>query len=138
VKIAFRIGREDAEIFARTLGSVQPTRTKDEGSEALIPEELDRKALRGFLELPAQWEEWVSTLTDLPPRHALVKVSTKKSVHIQTLKVPSPKNLDPEALERVKREYRLSLMRPQPDIELIHQQTQATVRSTQKVSYIRD
>jgi|SRR5579871_4417238 len=106
VQIAMRVGRSDAEILAKTLGTVDPLAIKSEA--------LTERSQPVFMELGSQWEQWIQTLVDLPVRHALVRVGNRKTVEIRTLTVPSPK-LGTPAVEAVKAEYRRRLMRPRSE-----------------------
>jgi hypothetical protein len=103
VTIAMRVGREDAEILAKRFGSVDALQVKSE------PHYDSQHPI--FLEQGFQWESWVATLTDLPARHALVKLSGGKTATIKTRNVASYK-VDPDALAAVKQGYRSQLLRP--------------------------
>jgi hypothetical protein len=111
VKIAMRVGRHDAEILARALGSVDPLQVKAEPASPT--------GQPVFMELQSQWEQWISMLTDLAPREALVKASGKPAMHVKTLPLPVPKVPDAE-VQRVKRRYRDALMRPQDELAPAH------------------
>jgi hypothetical protein len=112
VKIAMRLGRQDAEVMARTLGAVNPLEIK---SEALSP-----RSQPIFMELASQWEGWVRTLVDLKERQAIVKVADRPAVHIRTITVPTPR-LDHQTLDAIKRTFRQRLMVEREAITLTHQ-----------------
>lgn len=108
VRIALRVGRADAEILARQLGHVDPQEVKSEA--------LTQTSQPIFMELAAQWEEIVQTLTDLPARQAMVKVSGRRATYMKTLNVPYPR-IDPQQLEKVKQDFRHRLMVPRSAID---------------------
>lgn len=111
VEIAFGIGREDAEHVARALGVVDLQAVKSEAkTEASQPV---------FLQVQEQWETWIQHLTDLPTRHALVKIRGKPARQIVTPNVPRP-NAGLQAIERVKAMYRTRLMKKKDRISLAH------------------
>jgi hypothetical protein len=110
VRIGLRLGHNDANYFTSVFGKVDPKRVKEEETSglSLLPGE-EKHGLKAFLELQGQWREWTQTLLDLPKRQALVKLSGKPTVHINTLNVPSY-NVDSERLKDIKRRYRDRLM----------------------------
>jgi hypothetical protein len=132
VKVSFQLGAEDARIFAHSLGQVDPKRTKEEEAKDLFGQEvLDAHTMKAFMELQAQWQEWEQTLQTLPIGQALIKIGIKPTVQIKT-KVYLPKLKDYHEVEKVKREYRLRLMRPVEQIELVHQNTQLFTRTVSR------
>lgn len=106
VKIALRIGREDAETMAKWFGFVDPLTRKDE---------------RAYYSLQEQWEGWVDALVNLDPREALVKIGSEPARKMRTLDVPDF-NVPRERVEEIKEIYRRRLMTPQAEAVLPHQQ----------------
>ncbi len=118
VRIAFQLGREDAELLAKAFGTIDPYQVK---SEARSP-----TGQPVFLETQAQWEEWIKTLMELPPRVALVRIPGKPAVQIKTLTVPTPR-IAPDAVEAVKQTYRDRLLRPREEVAAGHQTVERPV-----------
>lgn len=113
VEMCLRIGREDAELMAKWLGTVDPKSVK------LEPVTANSNPI--FYSVQEQWEGWVNALTALPNRHVLVKLAGKPAVQIKTLDLPRIK-VDHANLEEIKAEYRQRLMRRREEIQLPHQQ----------------
>ncbi len=103
VRVALKVGRQDAEILAKSFGAVDPYRLKKDAASAT--------GQPVFLELPAQWEQWTQELMGLKPRHALVSIAGRPTLRIVTPTVPSPR-VDSALLRRIKEHYRTHLLRP--------------------------
>lgn len=113
VEMCLRIGRVDAELMAKWMGTV------DSKSVKLEPVTANSNPV--FYSIQELWESWISALTELPDRHVLVKPAGKPAVQIKTLDLPHVK-VKPEDLELVKAEYRRRLMRRRSEIKLPHQE----------------
>jgi hypothetical protein len=111
VRIGLRLGEKDSSYFSNVFGYLNPVKVKEE--QVPIPpllSEPEHKPMKAFLEAPAQWDAWTQSLMNLPEREAMVKISGKKSVHINIANVPSY-DVSTEALQEVKARYRDLLMR---------------------------
>jgi hypothetical protein len=64
-------------------------------------------------------------LENLPKRHAYLKILGKHgAVQLKNITLPSTSSVDQPTFDRVKREFRLRLMRPVDKIVLPHYSTQ--------------
>lgn len=120
LEVAFRLGREDAEMTAKTLGRVQPhTASHHSGTHT-------EGAGMG-----EQWEEQVQHLQDLRPRHAFIR---KPLAHlgwpwslwwhrpplmlykVKTMPVPDPV-VDAEKVAEIEEGYLRKYFRTQAEVE---------------------
>lgn len=112
IRVAFRLGRDDALIYAPVFGHVDPHAIKHEVEDALRIEGSHPL----FYSLQEQWEDWAQFLTDLKPRQALIKLPNSRVEKIRTLAVAMP-SLDTSLVEEVKTYYLQNLFQPQEHIE---------------------
>ena len=139
VRIVFRVGHDDAEYLAPIIGDTDPTKVKEEVSETLVGTESDKKGLKAFLELKAQWEDWTKTLENLPKRHAYVKILGRRgAVKMKNLTLPSTEDVSQSEIDRIRREYRLRLMTAKDKLLLPHQANLAKSVNLSRVAYIHD
>ena len=106
IRVAFRIGPEDARVLAPWFGEVDPLATKDLGN-----------GRTGSFELAGQWQLMVNALQRLVPQHMVVKVGDRAATEVVVPTVPS-QPADPDALEAVKAEYRRRLTMKRDEIDL--------------------
>ncbi len=112
IEVVFRLGREDAEYSARTMGRVNPEAIKHE-----VPDPYQvEKTHPLFYSLPEQWEAWVRGIQDLRPREAFLRRPNGKVAKMRTLSVPEPK-VNPARLQAVEEYYLSNYFRPQQEIE---------------------
>ncbi|MDQ2784742.1 MAG: type IV secretory system conjugative DNA transfer family protein, partial [Chloroflexota bacterium] len=116
--IVFRLGREDAEDAARSIGAADPTRIKHEGS--------DHAAHPLYAPLPEQWEDWTASIQRLkprqlfarrlPPKHPLTRRFQARVAKLRTPDLPDPA-VDPQALAAVEGRYLRECFEVQPVVE---------------------
>lgn len=73
------VDREDAEVMARKLFMVD--------TEAIKHESQTETQHPIYSPLPEQWEQWVASVQNLPPRQAWVKRRNKIVAKIQTVSI---------------------------------------------------
>ncbi len=116
--IVLRLGREDAEDAARSIGAADPTRVKHRGS--------DHAAHPLYAPLPEQWEDWTAAIQRLkprqlfarrlPPKHPLARRFQARVAKLRTPDLPDPL-VDPAALAVVEGRYLVDLFEVQPVVE---------------------
>jgi hypothetical protein len=80
-KVIFGVGRQDAEYFAKVVGSVD--------TEAVKRDPKTETQHELFSPLAEQWEDWVNRIRHQPPQHAWVATQDGSATAIHTVKVPS-------------------------------------------------
>lgn len=94
-KVIFRVGRLDAEYFAKLVGRVDTEAIKR------IPKTNTQHEL--FESLPEQWEHWIDTIRFQQPRRATVAIGEGKVETIRTITIPPYTATDGE-VDAIKRE----------------------------------
>ena len=116
--VAFRLGREDAERIARTIGTTNPRQVKHAGGE--------RAVHPLYSPLPEQWEEWATAIQHLRPRQLYVKRlppkhPIKRHFHASVAKLRTPDlpdlALDARVLARVEDHYLTECFEVAPVVE---------------------
>ncbi len=113
VDISFQIGPDDAEIMAKWFATIEPAAVKESEGAA--------RPLASFVTPSEQRELFKGYLTELPPRHALVKIAGRKAVEIVTVTVPDS-HADEGEVAEIKKEYERRLMKHKSEIVLPHHQ----------------
>jgi hypothetical protein len=125
VRLVFRLGHDDANYLASLVGDVDPTKIKKEEVHTTFTGLPEHQPMRGFLELTAQEKSWSKALENLPKRHAYLKILGKPgAVQFQNITLPSTKDVDQRLIDKVRREYRLRLMKPKGETTLPHHNPQ--------------
>jgi hypothetical protein len=107
--VYFKLSRSDAEVTARSLGSVDPYTVKDEAHTDT------QHAL--YLGLSEQWEAWTQAVSDgLGKRQAYVKTFDRRATLIRTLDVPDA-SVPQERLDEVLDHYSQLYQRSTHEIE---------------------
>jgi hypothetical protein len=107
--VAFRVGRDDAEVLAKRIFEVDVNRIKSPA--------LSERSQPVFRPVGEMWEESIQALTDTPRRGAWMRFGNHKAVRIRTLTLHAPK-VDPRRVEEVKEEYRRRLLKHRSEIVL--------------------
>lgn len=116
--IVFRLGREDAEDAARSIGATDPTAIKHAGG--------DHAAHPLYVPLSEQWEGWTAGIQRLkprqifarrlPPKHPLARRFHAPVAKLRTPDLPDAA-VDPAALAAVESRYLVDLFEVQPVVE---------------------
>ncbi len=98
LKLVFAVDRNDAEILARKLFSVDGERVK----HVVNDEPQQDRTHPVFYTLQEEWEKCIQAIQNLPPRHALVKIQGNGVRRIRTIQVQD-RGCSEEQLEGLKR-----------------------------------
>lgn len=107
LEVVFKLGRADAVHTAYLVGAVNPEEVKHIVS---VGEERSHPL---YFSLPEQWEQQVKELTELPPRHFLLKRGSGVE-RLTTLDLPDPE-VKIETIEMIEAEYRRRYFVPAPE-----------------------
>jgi hypothetical protein len=106
VDITFRTGRDDAEIQAKVVGTVDPMAVKKEDPVYFAkdgkPKVIDHRTTEKTL--AEQWEGWTQTIQRLPKRSAFVRDPGGTVTQLKSPDMPDPV-VDPDEFSRVREHY---------------------------------
>jgi hypothetical protein len=95
-EVVFKLGRADAELTSKAMGSVDPYLVKDD------PKTDYQNAL--YMDLASQWELWTQAIQGLKPRQAFVRTPQRNTTRIKTVNMADA-NADDNRLRRIFRTY---------------------------------
>lgn len=116
--ILFRVGREDAEVMATRLGTINPMAIKHAGGE--------RASHPLYVPMAEQWEAWTARIQGLRPRQMLVQrlppkpwLARRLQARVSRLRTPDLPDpvVDPEAVATVEEWYKRHCFTIQPLVE---------------------
>ena len=109
LEVVFRLGRQDAEYSAMTLGRVSTEAVK----HTVTDNTAAGRTHPVFYSLAEQWEAWVQQIQDLPTRHALMRTPAGAIATVRSLSIPDPV-VDRGELAEVEAEYLARYFHPRP------------------------
>ena len=123
VRIAFQLGRFDAEVMAKEFAHYEPEETK----QGEISDGEHERTIGGFTSVQENFEKLTTDLMHLPKRHLIVKAHQRKGIWpfrheqevvetVKTLTVP-PTRTSQEELQRIKDRFARMLMRSIEEIK---------------------
>lgn len=111
LEVVFRLGRQDAEYSATTLGRV----TADAIKHQVEDETAIGRTHPVFYSLAEQWESWVQAIQDLPKRQAFMRLPGGDVTKVRTLPIPDPP-VDRAELAEVEAEYQRRYFLPMAEV----------------------
>jgi hypothetical protein len=125
VRLVFRVSHDDAVYLSSIIGDVDPTKTKKEEVHINFTGIPEHQPMKNFLELSAQEKAWAKSLENMPRRHAYLKILGQAgTTQFKNVTLPSTRDVAQAELDKVRREFKLRLMKARDDITLPHHNNQ--------------
>jgi DNA helicase HerA-like ATPase len=106
VEVTFRTGRHDAEVAAKSIGSIDPHAVKKQEAVYVAQhgaaQVIDHRSQE--YTIGEQWESWTKQIQDQPKQHAFIKDPDGTVRQVKSPEVPDP-DVDPDELARVEEHY---------------------------------